>query len=58
MNKIDILFGMARRFHPLSEYGIETLKQAVATFRSNQFSDKDDAGRMVREAEAVMRSIE
>ena len=37
---------------------LETLKQAVATFRSNQFSDKDDAGRMVREAEAVMRSIE
>lgn len=28
--KIDILYGMARRFHPLSEYGIETMKRAVA----------------------------
>ncbi len=37
---------------------LETLKQAVATFRSNKFSEKDDAGKMVREAEEVLRSVE
>ena len=30
VTKIDILLGMARRFHPLSEYGRETLDKAVA----------------------------
>ena len=37
---------------------LEQLNKAVETFRSNKFTEQDDAGRMVREAEAVLRAVE
>ena len=37
---------------------LEQLNKAVETFRSNKFTEQDDAVRMLREAEAVLRAVE
>ena len=37
---------------------LEQLNKAVETFRSNKFTEQDDAARMVRDAEAVLRAVE